>query len=86
MSQHADSRAAVRREHDIEWWQDAQGVGHIVIARPARANAVGLHQARALALAIEETVAAAPRVIRLGGRGPIFCAGGDIQEFVAAGE
>lgn len=64
-------------------WSVENGVGRITLNRPERANAVGLASSRALAAAIDAVVAAAPRVVVLTGRGPRFCAGGDIDEFVA---
>lgn len=70
--------------HGIEWLvQD--GVGHLTLARPEKANAIDMPAALALAQAIDELVSAQPRVIVIGARGPIFCAGGDIQSFVEAG-
>ncbi|MBB5273585.1 enoyl-CoA hydratase/isomerase family protein [Quisquiliibacterium transsilvanicum] len=64
-------------------WSVENGVGRITLNRPERANAVGLESSRALAAAIDAVVAAAPRVVVLTGRGRLFCAGGDIGEFVA---
>ncbi|MFP5461654.1 MAG: enoyl-CoA hydratase/isomerase family protein, partial [Gammaproteobacteria bacterium] len=64
-------------------WSVENGVGRITLNRPERANAVGLASSRALAAAIDAVVAAAPKVVVLTGRGPRFCAGGDIDEFVA---
>jgi 2-(1,2-epoxy-1,2-dihydrophenyl)acetyl-CoA isomerase len=72
-------------EAGIEW-EVADEVGRIVLARPERANALGLDNGAALARALGEVTAAAPRVIVLAARGAIFCAGGDIQDFVAAGD
>lgn len=64
-------------------WSVENGVGRITLNRPEAANAVGLASSRALSAAIDAVVAAAPRVVVLTGRGPRFCAGGDISEFVA---
>lgn len=63
-----------------------EGIGRIVLRRPERANAIGAASSRALVRAIDEVLAAAPRVVLLTGEGRVFCAGGDIEEFVAAGE
>jgi 2-(1,2-epoxy-1,2-dihydrophenyl)acetyl-CoA isomerase len=70
----------------IEWNVDEQGVGRIVLNRTEHHNAVGRESTPALVRAIEETTAAHPRVIVIEARGAIFCAGGDIREFVQAGD
>jgi 2-(1,2-epoxy-1,2-dihydrophenyl)acetyl-CoA isomerase len=75
----------ITREHGVEW-RVADAVGHIVLDRPARANALDLHTGLALARAIHAVVDATPRVIVLSARGSIFCAGGDIKSFAAAGD
>ncbi|MET3182317.1 UNVERIFIED_ORG: 2-(1,2-epoxy-1,2-dihydrophenyl)acetyl-CoA isomerase [Variovorax guangxiensis] len=67
-------------------WGVEEGVGRIVLKRPERANAIGVRSSRALVRAIDEVLAREPRVILLTGEGRVFCAGGDIEEFVAAGE
>lgn len=74
----------LRRQDDIEW-QVSDAVAQLVLDRPQRANALGVAQAIAVARAVQELVAAAPRVIVVSARGPVFCAGGDIQAFAAAG-
>ncbi|MES2840102.1 MAG: enoyl-CoA hydratase-related protein [Pseudomonadota bacterium] len=70
----------------IEWQVDAQGVGRIVLNRPEHHNALGREATPALVRAIDEVLAGQPRVIVIEARGPIFCAGGDIREFVKAGD
>jgi len=70
----------------IEWNVDGQGVGRIVLNRPEHNNALGSSNAPALVRAIDEVLAGQPRVIVIEARGPIFCAGGDIREFVKAGD
>lgn len=70
----------------IEWQVDAQDVGRIVLNRPENNNALGLSTTPALVRAIEDVVGGQPRVIVIEARGPIFCAGGDIREFVQAGD
>jgi 2-(1,2-epoxy-1,2-dihydrophenyl)acetyl-CoA isomerase len=67
-------------------WSVEEGIGRIVLRRPERANAIGAASSRALVRAIDEVLAAAPRVVLLTGEGRVFCAGGDIEEFVASGE
>jgi 2-(1,2-epoxy-1,2-dihydrophenyl)acetyl-CoA isomerase len=74
----------ITREHGVEW-QVTGAVGHIVLDRPERANALDLHTGLALARAIHAVVDATPRIIVVSARGPIFCAGGDIKSFSAAG-
>lgn len=70
----------------IEWNVDDQAVGRIMLSQPECNNALGPSNANALALAIDEVLAAQPRVIVIGSRGPIFCAGGNIHEFAKAGD
>lgn len=70
----------------LEWHVDERGVGRIVLNRPERNNALGVSNAAALVRAIREVLADHPRVVAIEARGPIFCAGGDIREFVAAGD
>lgn len=67
-------------------WGVEQDIGRIVLRRPERANSVTLASSRALVRAIDEVLAHKPRAILLRGEGRVFCAGGDIDEFVAAGE
>lgn len=62
---------------------DSRGIARIVIDRPAAHNTLSAPASAALAQAIDEVVAAAPRVVLLTGTGPVFCAGGDIAEFEA---
>ena len=69
----------------IEWSVD-QGVGRVVLNRPEHNNALGSSNANALVRAIDEVLADRPRVVVIEARGPIFCAGGDIREFVKAGD
>ncbi|MGJ7504884.1 enoyl-CoA hydratase-related protein [Variovorax sp. ZT5P49] len=67
-------------------WGVEEGVGRIVLKRPERANALGSANGRALVQAIDEVLERKPRAILLTGEGRVFCAGGAIDEFVAAGE
>jgi len=67
-------------------WEVADDIARIVLKRPERANALGLKSSRALVHAIEDVLQRKPRAILLTGEGRVFCAGGDIEEFVAAGE
>jgi len=71
--------------HGIEWTSSPL-VGSVVLDRETHHNALGLASASALAKAIAEVLAAQPRVVVVKARGPIFCAGGDIQEFESAGD
>lgn len=71
--------------HGIEWTAESW-VSSIVLDRVTHHNALGFATATALAQAIAEVLAAQPRVVVVKARGPIFCAGGDIQEFAAAGD
>jgi 2-(1,2-epoxy-1,2-dihydrophenyl)acetyl-CoA isomerase len=67
-------------------WGVEEGVGRIVLKRPGHANALGAANGRALVRAIDEVLERRPHAILLTGEGRVFCAGGDIDEFVAAGE
>ena len=76
----------MKNSNGIEWQVDAQGVGRIVLNRPEHNNALGPSNAPSLVHAIDEVLAGQPRVIVIEARGAIFCAGGDIREFVKAGD
>lgn len=67
-------------------WGVAGAVGHIVLNRPEHANTLSRALARALVAAIDEIVAAKPRVILLSARGKYFSGGGFIDEMVEAGD
>ena len=67
-------------------WSVQGDIGRIVLQRPGSANALTSASARALVRAIDEVLEQKPRAILLTGEGKAFCAGGDIDEFVAAGE
>lgn len=62
----------------VEWRIDGV-VGHILLNRPRRGNAVTVGLARELASAVE-TVAPVVRVIVIRGAGDDFCVGGDVDE------
>ena len=66
-------------------WGVADGIGRIILKRPEHANALAHAASRALVRAIHEVLDGQPRVVVLTAEGRIFCAGGDINEFVAAG-
>jgi len=61
-------------------WGVKDGIGRIVLDRPDKANAITLAMSRALLLATDEVLAEGPRVLLITGRGPRFCAGGDLSE------
>ena len=67
-------------------WSVDQGIGRITLCRPERANALATPAAHALARAIHAVLDAQPKVVLLAAQGPIFCAGGDIDEFAQAGD
>ena len=66
-------------------WSVADGIGRIVLNRPERSNSLSHAASRALVQAIDEVLDQRPRVVQLSAQGRVFCAGGDIDEFVAAG-
>lgn len=63
-------------------WEVRDDVGRIVMGT----RSLGRADSRALVAAIDEVLARDPRAILLRGEGRIFCAGGDIDEFAAAGD
>lgn len=67
-------------------WGVQDAIGRIVLKRPERANAISLAGSHALVRAIDDVLEQKPRAVLLTGEGRVFCAGGDIDEFVAAGE
>lgn len=62
------------------------GIARIVLNRPEQANAIGIESSRALGQAIDAVLAKKPRALLMTARGRIYCAGGNIGEFVAAGD
>jgi 2-(1,2-epoxy-1,2-dihydrophenyl)acetyl-CoA isomerase len=67
-------------------WHVEEGVGHLVLNRPEAANSIDLPMARRLAEAIGVAVRADVGAVLLSARGRQFCAGGDIDSFVRAGD
>lgn len=72
-------------DHGIEWQVD-DDIASLVLNRPESGNAIGLKVSRALTRAVHELCDSKARVLVLRARGSIFCAGGQIDEFVAAGD
>jgi 2-(1,2-epoxy-1,2-dihydrophenyl)acetyl-CoA isomerase len=73
-----------RRSSDgIQWHIDAQGIARIVVDRAEHHNTISSRAGEALAQAIDDIAASAPRAVLLTGNGRVFCAGGDIGEFAA---
>ena len=62
-------------------WSVADRVGHIVLNRPAHANALDLDMSRALGAAVRAAAQADIGAVLLSAQGGFFCAGGDIQAF-----
>lgn len=71
-------------ESDGVAWGVAGDIGRIVLKRPEQANSLTRAASRSLVRAIGEVLDGKPRVLLLAATGRIFCAGGNIQEFVAA--
>ena len=69
----------------IAWWLEG-AVGRVEMRRPERANSLARPAAHALAAAFDAVLAATPKVVLITAQGPIFCAGGDIEEFRSAGD
>lgn len=59
----------------------ADGIFHIVLNQPGRGNVLSLPVLRALGQCVGDVLAQRPRAIVLSANGPLFCGGGDIQEF-----
>jgi 2-(1,2-epoxy-1,2-dihydrophenyl)acetyl-CoA isomerase len=74
----------MHQSEGIAWGVD-QDIGHIVLKRPEQANTLPRATSRALVRAIDEVLDRQPRVVLLSAESRIFCAGGDVAEFVAAG-
>lgn len=74
----------MQQRDGIAWWQEG-GIARIELRRPERANALSTAAASALAAAIDDSLAASPKVVLLTAQGAVFCAGGDISEFAQAG-
>lgn len=62
-------------------WSVADGIGRIVLDRGGRPNTVSNAAGAGFARAVAAVLDAHPRVVLLTGRGALFCAGGDIEEF-----
>ena len=74
----------MRQPGHVSWGLE-NGIGRIVLRRAANANALSVQMSRDLAAAIDAVLDAGPRAVLLAAEGRVFCAGGDIAEFVAAG-
>jgi len=64
-------------------WHVQNGVGHLVLNRPAAANAIDLPMAHAYAQAVDQAARADIGAIMLSSNGKQYCAGGDINAFIA---
>lgn len=73
------------KESDGVAWGVEEQIGRIVLTRPESANSLTRATTRALVTAIDDVLECQPRVVVLAAQGRIFCCGGDINEFVAAG-
>ena len=71
---------------DPVYWEPIDGgVARLVLNRPDHGNALSLAASRYMVAAIDALLASKPRAILISAKGPMFCAGGDIAEFIAAG-
>ena len=66
-------------------WSVADSIGRITLDRPEKANTIGVPQGAAFARAVDDVLAASPRVVLLTGTGKIFCAGGDLDAMTRPG-
>ena len=72
---------------DLITYDVADGVAHLELNRPDAANALDLPLAQALRAAVERADSDADvRAVLLTGAGKRFCAGGDVQSFVASSD
>ena len=67
--------------HNIKWGV-VHGIGHIILDRPDKANALDYATTAAFAEAVEIVMRQSPRVLLLSAVGPVFCAGADLDELV----
>lgn len=64
-------------------WSVEDGIGRLTFNRPDHANSIGSASRDDMVEAVDRIAASAARVVVLSGEGKIFCAGGDIGEFLA---
>ncbi|MBO9355752.1 enoyl-CoA hydratase/isomerase family protein [Bordetella petrii] len=67
-------------------WRVDHGVGHIVLNRPEAANAIDAPFAQAFADAVSQAARADIGAVLLSSTGKQYCAGGDINAFLARGD
>ncbi|MEM1301899.1 MAG: enoyl-CoA hydratase-related protein [Pseudomonadota bacterium] len=68
-------------------FSEADGVAEITLNRPKARNAINLDLAKELKSVAEHCAASdSIRAVLLTGAGPVFCAGGDLMHFAAAGD
>jgi 2-(1,2-epoxy-1,2-dihydrophenyl)acetyl-CoA isomerase len=72
-----------RNAEGIAWHIDEDGIGRIVLDRARAPNTLSERTACAFAQAVADLANGEPRALLLTGRGRVFCAGGDIDEFAA---
>ncbi len=67
-------------------WQVREGVGHLTLNRPAAANAIDLPFSEAFAQAVAQAAHAEIGAILLSSTGKQYCAGGDVNAFMAGAD
>lgn len=67
-------------------YEAADGVARIILQAPARGNTLTRATTKAFAQVVDAVLEARPRAILLLAEGRIFCAGGDIDEFIASAD
>ncbi|MFT7403138.1 MAG: 2-(1,2-epoxy-1,2-dihydrophenyl)acetyl-CoA isomerase [Zhongshania sp.] len=80
-------RNAAMREYNTLQWENANGVAKITLDRPDAANSLNLEMAQELmhvAMVCDQD--ASIRAVILTASGKMFCAGGDVLSFHAAGD
>lgn len=73
--------------HNPVQFQVDEGVARLILYRPERGNAIDLSMAKKLEeLAAECDTNSAIRCVVISGEGKLFCGGGDVNDFAAAGQ
>lgn len=74
------------KTNSVRWSVDDDGVGRIVLACPEQSNALDPAMSAELAGAIHAVLGRRPRSVLVTAEGRVFCAGGNVGTFAAAGQ
>src|SRR5690606_42136910 len=67
-------------------YEITDGVARIILQAPERGNTLTRATTKAFAQVVDAVLEARPRVVLLLAEGRMFCAGGDIDEFIAGAD